>query len=536
MRIKKMMLLIISFLSLNMLYAENYMELIWEQEGEFIEAEYGYSIAAIDFNGDNIDDLVVGSPEWNISGLPGGTNQGKIYFYFGGTIFDTIPDLTIDGSQYNYWTLTGNNIINCGNINGDGYDDLGTYRYGDWQSDNYRYYEFYYGGPGYDTIPDFTNIIYRDDVYLSSVSPVYALGDINGDGYDDIGYYFQAPETEINQYYIIYGAEIPSVEYWNSLGIAGAAICGIGNINNDAFDDFLITFKDAETELKHNVIFYGNTIINTTIYDTLFSQITTTYISGGSYTGDFNCDGTDDFIGCWSGLGGAALWFGGEEHNPEPSVLFDAFGNGNKCFDWGDLNNDDISDIVLGSPLWSNDQGKAYFFIGDENANGSIDLDIPCPAVVGTKFGTSVAVGDFNNDGFDDAAIGAPEEGWPIHEGKVYVYAGNDSLEETTPTDIHEEEIPAIEGIEFNAYPNPFNPSTTIEFSINNDSRVKLSVYNIKGQKVKTLANNEFGRGNHSIIWDGYDESNKFVSSGVYYYKLTVNGKTRAVKKCMLLK
>ena len=85
-------------------------------------------------------------------------------------------------------------------------------------------------------------------------------------------------------------------------------------------------------------------------------------------------------------------------------------------------------------------------------------------------------------------------------------------------------------------YPNPFNPSTMIEFSIKNDSRVELSVYNIKGQKVKTLANNEFERGNHSIIWNGDDESNKFVSSGLYYYKLTVNGKIRAAKKCMLLK
>jgi len=85
-------------------------------------------------------------------------------------------------------------------------------------------------------------------------------------------------------------------------------------------------------------------------------------------------------------------------------------------------------------------------------------------------------------------------------------------------------------------YPNPFNPSTTIEFSIQTDSRIDLSIYNLKGQKIKTLTNNELTKGNHSIVWNGVDESNNPVSSGIYYYKLNVNGKTEAVKKCLLLK
>jgi len=85
-------------------------------------------------------------------------------------------------------------------------------------------------------------------------------------------------------------------------------------------------------------------------------------------------------------------------------------------------------------------------------------------------------------------------------------------------------------------FPNPFNPSTTFEFSIQNDSQVDLTIYNIKGQKIKTLASNEFTKGNHSFIWDGVDELEKSVSSGIYYYKLNVNGRTEAVKKCLLLK
>ncbi|NQV18559.1 MAG: T9SS type A sorting domain-containing protein [Armatimonadetes bacterium] len=85
-------------------------------------------------------------------------------------------------------------------------------------------------------------------------------------------------------------------------------------------------------------------------------------------------------------------------------------------------------------------------------------------------------------------------------------------------------------------HPNPFNPTTTIEFSIQNESKVDLSIYNIKGQKIKTLAHNEFNKGNFSIIWNGNDELGNSVSSGMYFYKLKVNGKTEAVKKCLLLK
>ncbi len=98
------------------------------------------------------------------------------------------------------------------------------------------------------------------------------------------------------------------------------------------------------------------------------------------------------------------------------------------------------------------------------------------------------------------------------------------------------ENIVEIEKYNLENYPNPFNPSTTIEFSIQNDSKVELSIFNIKGQKNKTLAQNEFVAGKHSIIWNGDDNNMKPVSSGIYYFKLNVNGKTEVVKKCLLLK
>jgi len=85
-------------------------------------------------------------------------------------------------------------------------------------------------------------------------------------------------------------------------------------------------------------------------------------------------------------------------------------------------------------------------------------------------------------------------------------------------------------------YPNPFNPSTTIEFSIQNIFNVEITIFNTKGQIIKTLIHNEFAKGNYSVIWNGNDEFEKPVSSGIYYYKLNINGKTKAVRKCLLLK
>jgi hypothetical protein len=85
-------------------------------------------------------------------------------------------------------------------------------------------------------------------------------------------------------------------------------------------------------------------------------------------------------------------------------------------------------------------------------------------------------------------------------------------------------------------YPNPFNPVTTISFSIQYDSNVELLIYNIKGQKIKSLIHDELDKGKHSIIWRGVDDNNKPVSSGVYYYILKINGKAEVMKKCLLLK
>jgi len=85
-------------------------------------------------------------------------------------------------------------------------------------------------------------------------------------------------------------------------------------------------------------------------------------------------------------------------------------------------------------------------------------------------------------------------------------------------------------------YPNPFNPTTTIKFSSADASaKVELVVFNMKGEKVITLLNTTLPAGEHSVSWDGKDDYNRTVSSGIYFYKMK-NSRYTSSKKMILMK
>jgi len=90
-------------------------------------------------------------------------------------------------------------------------------------------------------------------------------------------------------------------------------------------------------------------------------------------------------------------------------------------------------------------------------------------------------------------------------------------------------------GYEFINFPNPFNPSTIIHFNVPQESKVELSIYNIRGQKVKTLCNEVLLSGNHEYIWEGKNSTNNAVASGIYFIHLN-NGEKTKVRKVLLLK
>ncbi|MCK5052491.1 MAG: hypothetical protein KAS53_12270 [Candidatus Cloacimonetes bacterium] len=88
-------------------------------------------------------------------------------------------------------------------------------------------------------------------------------------------------------------------------------------------------------------------------------------------------------------------------------------------------------------------------------------------------------------------------------------------------------------------YPNPFNPTTTLDFSLKEESLVSLNIYNVRGQKVKTLVADEMQAGYHSVVWNGKNDYGKSVSSGIYFAGFeanNINGDYTSVKKMLLLK
>jgi FlgD Ig-like domain/Fibronectin type III domain len=96
-----------------------------------------------------------------------------------------------------------------------------------------------------------------------------------------------------------------------------------------------------------------------------------------------------------------------------------------------------------------------------------------------------------------------------------------------------EELLPPI--FEFTNYPNPFNPDTKIEFNLLEDAEIELTIYNLKGQKVRRLISELLPEGQHSVVWNGTNEHGKQTASGIYFISIQTNNKT-LIRKTLLLK
>jgi hypothetical protein len=125
-----------------------------------------------------------------------------------------------------------------------------------------------------------------------------------------------------------------------------------------------------------------------------------------------------------------------------------------------------------------------------------------------------------------------------IEEGLSYEYR----LESAGGLDVVETgaiEIPVSSARLYQNHPNPFNPATTIAFTIPGNSGVKrnalLNVYDVRGALVKTLVNGPVAGGRHEVTWDGNNNRGVGVSSGVYFARFATGG-VKAVKKMILIR
>lgn len=125
---------------------------------------------------------------------------------------------------------------------------------------------------------------------------------------------------------------------------------------------------------------------------------------------------------------------------------------------------------------------------------------------------------------------GNEQSGWVVGKnGSILNYRGD------VATSIKTDDNLPTEIVLWQNYPNPFNSTTNISYDIPKTCKVILIIYNIMGQKVKTLVNKIQTPGNKVIIWDGKDDSGDLMSSGVYVYQLQTDRKIKT-KKMLLLK
>jgi hypothetical protein len=85
-------------------------------------------------------------------------------------------------------------------------------------------------------------------------------------------------------------------------------------------------------------------------------------------------------------------------------------------------------------------------------------------------------------------------------------------------------------------FPNPFNPSTTIRFTLPEKGRARLTVHDVRGRLVAVLADRELPRGEHSVPWHGTDAGGRAVSSGVYFYRLVTEEGSSQSKRMVVVK
>ena len=100
------------------------------------------------------------------------------------------------------------------------------------------------------------------------------------------------------------------------------------------------------------------------------------------------------------------------------------------------------------------------------------------------------------------------------------------AVDETPP--IYRDEL-------YQNYPNPFNPVTTIEYSVARECAVEITIFNVNGQRIKTLLREDKLPGKYRVRWDGRNDAGRMAATGIYFYRLRV-GSFVSVKKMLLLR
>jgi hypothetical protein len=435
-----------------------------------------------------------------------------------------------------------------GDINGDGHADFAMRESGQ----KYRI-SLYFGGSVLDTIPDgyvigdSSGFVFGDrfgcyqrisNVPESNISAgkISDTGDVQimiGDpSYNDVGrvYSFNGRNGCFDSLAFCH------IESLRAGGFYGGQVQVLGDVNGDGYKDFAIGYPTYSSSIKGEVRIYLGESIFDLVPDIILreppalSGITTSFGQILTPVGDLNNDGLVEFI---VGAGRLPLlYFGGNPLDTLPRFILDRVAD--HFINGGDINADGYNDLLVGrdeSPL----TGYAYVYYGGPTMDSIRDLeirelDLPYPA---SGFGQTVAgLGDVDGNGSNDFAVGSTSNLVEDQDyGFLWVFRG---LLPSTDVNDEKRNLPLHFTLEQN-YPNPFNAGTTISYSLKKKTSVRLEVFNISGQLVKVLIDQEQPAGNHTISWNGKDSSGKSVASGIFIYRLQAS-KEIETKKMILIR
>jgi hypothetical protein len=542
-----LILLGIGLLIFNPLTAVNHLDIMQIIEGEYNESKMGKYIAAPDFNGDGIKDLVVAQPGWAGPDPQTTPAFGRILFYWGCANFDIVPDFILEGQPNNH--LIASNMICPGDMNNDGYDDLCIVRlvgyYPDWF---YRICVFF-GGEYPSSTPGFWIDLPRDSSEgICGVEAIMlrSVGDVNGDNNDDVGLIIFWSYPDHKEVTFLLGGSFTFFTVYDTYTETSTvpAIGGVGDVNNDGFDDFILGFThNNQVNCSNVVLHYGNLDISSCITDTLATDSSLDYQMKPGAVGDVNNDGYADFLGrlLWDGSEDwGALWLGGNDITPQYEVEMRPAYFGHLWGDWGlafgDLNGDGFDDVIGSDYSMWGDDGRLAIWLGSGIFNGLPDLYIRCPDEIPalTCFGYAMTVGDFNDDGYSDLAVGAPQSslGLSPRPGSVVIFAGNGLLIDSTVAN-DDELIPNIsDNWELSLYPNPLPQNALLSISYIGESykhvtEKTITLYNLKGQEVATYTDYNLTEVKLTLPQ---------LSSGVYLLQVGNGAKTLKTQKFVVTK
>lgn len=396
---------------------------------------FGWSVSgAGDLNNDGHDDVIIGSNN-NI----GHAHAGSAFIYLGSPNPDNNSDITLTGQSAG--DGFGYDVSSAGDVNDDGYDDVivGAYCSDVLQG---RAYVFF-GGKNMDNNPDvvLSGGPHRDYFGIS----VSGAGDVNGDGYGDVivGADFNDSGIENNgRAYVFFGGKNMDnvadvvltgevVQYDNF----GGRVAGAGDVNNDGYDDVLVTALQEGSECYHfgrvylflggqNMDDHADAVFHGNVRDDCFGFS----ISGA---GDVNDDGYDDIVAGAFGndtacdaAGQAYLFFGSRNMDNITDVTFTGSVQGDflgiSVSKAGDMNNDGIDDLIVGS----GGSEKVQVFLGGKDMDNAPDFNYY--GTDGERYARdSSGAGDVDNDGIDDIVVGAPEG--HSRSGRAYIYGYYDT-------------------------------------------------------------------------------------------------------------